>query len=80
MVFEMTDTEAKVIWKMQKPIQIDELYIQLKGELSRQYLYHLVKTMSLKEFVNKSKVGKKVKYMAKLDAVKMAEKKLREIK
>jgi len=74
MAFEMTDTEAKVIWKMQRAIHTDDLYMQMNGQLSRQYVFQLVRTMKLKGYVNRMKTGKKVRYIATKDAVKEAEK------
>ena len=78
MSFTITETEAKILWRMQQPISTDKVYLALEGALSRQYVFMKIRELHLKDFVKRIEIGGgRVLYKATAEAINDAESVLR---
>ena len=74
MSFELNNTEAKLLWRMQQPINPDKVYLLMEGAVSRQYNFMKIRELHLKGFVDRIKNNNRVRYKATSEALNLAEK------
>ena len=73
MSFELNQTEAKLLWRMQQPINPDKVYLLMEGAVSRQYNFMKIRELHLKGFVERMKHNNRVSYKATKEALLLAE-------
>lgn len=77
---ELNQTETKIIWKMQEPTKIDDIYLKLELKLSISYIYYILRTLILKEAITKIKVkGNRYIYKSTPEALLYASDRLKNI-
>ena len=74
MSFELNQTEAKLLWRMQQATSPDKVYLLMEGALSRQYNFMKIRELHLKGFVDRVKHNNRVRYKATPNALDLAEK------
>jgi len=79
MVFKINKTEAKLLWRMQKPTKPNNLYLLMDGELSKQYVFMKVRELFLRNLVTRIKtMGVTVLYKATPEGLEQAKEFLKE--
>ena len=73
MTFKINQTEAKILWRMQRAINPDKVYLLMEGEVSRQYNFMKIRELHIKGFAERIKHNNRVMYKATKEALLLAE-------